>query len=152
MAFSTRIEKVCKFRLENNVFISATEEINATELQTYIIDLVKDGLLPPQTVFYLIGGIHHGLNRDGEAIEGQTDFTLLHGFYHQVYTNASKLDSWKEKKYDFVLIPITCSAEIDYKTNITVALRLYGTIHKNSGKKQKFSLQNLLKTSFVNNS
>ena len=116
MAFSTRIEKVCKFRLENNVFISATEEIDATELQTYIIDLVKDGLLPPQTVFYLIGGIHHGLNRDGEAIEGQTDFTLLHGFYHQVYTNASKLDSWKEKKYDFVLVPVTCSAEIDYQT------------------------------------
>ena len=112
----TATKKASKFCLENNVFISATEEINATELQMYITNLVQEDVLPPGTVFYLIGGIHHGINRNGEVIEGQTDFTLLHGFYHKIYTSLIKLDTWNKKKHEFKLVPITCSSELNFKT------------------------------------
>ena len=116
MASSSPIKKVCKFHLENNVFISATEEINATELQDYVVELVKSGVLPSGTKFYLIGGIHHGKSQDKEVVEGQTDFTLLHGFYHKLYSKIFDSNIWDEKKYDFVLVPITCSEELDFKT------------------------------------
>ena len=105
-----------KFRLENNVFVSATEEINASELQAYMFNLVKEGLLPSGTTFYMIGGIHHGTTIDGKVIEGQTDFTLLHGFYHQVYNNLTQLEVWDKMNYDYVLVPITCSAKVDHTT------------------------------------
>ena len=36
---SNTIQKTSKFRIENNVFISATEEINASELQEYVVEL-----------------------------------------------------------------------------------------------------------------
>ena len=116
MAPSSPIKKVCKFHLENNVFISATEEINASELQDYVVELVKSGVLPSGTKFYLIGGIHHRKSQDNEVVEGQTDFTLLHGFYHKLYSKIFNSNTWDEKKYDFVLVPITCSEELDFKT------------------------------------
>ena len=105
-----------KFQLENNVFVSATEEINASELQEYMFKLVKEGFLPSGTTFYMIGGIHHGTTSDGKVIEGQTDFKLLHGFYHQVYNNLTQLEIWDKMSYDYVLVPITCSAKINHTT------------------------------------
>ena len=116
MASSLPIKKDSKFRIENNVFISATEEINAHDLQTYLSELVLNGGLPFSTTFYMIGGIHHGIDQDKEAFEGRTDFTLLHGFYHQVYTKLIQLEIWNKMKYDFTLVPITCSEEIDKTT------------------------------------
>ena len=113
---SNTIQKTSKFRIESNVFISATEEINASELQEYVVQLVSKGVLPIETTFYLIGGIHHGKTHDDKVVEGQTDFTLLHGFYHKLYTTLFHLDVWKKKKYDFTLVPITCSEEFDHKT------------------------------------
>lgn len=98
-----------KFRIENNVFVSATEEINASELQECVIKLVTSRNLPFGTVFYLIGGIHHGKN-DGKVIEGQTDFTLLQGFFHQVYTHLIELKEWDGNQHDYVLIPVTCKS------------------------------------------
>ena len=71
-------EQVCKFHIENNVFVSATEEIDATELEEYLVGLVKSGVLPHGTVFFLIGGIHHCKIGD-KVVEGQTDFRLLQG-------------------------------------------------------------------------
>ena len=71
-------KKESKFRIENNVFVSATEEIDVSELQEYIVDLVQSGNLPEGTIFYLIGGIHHG-KIDDKVVEGQTDFRLLQG-------------------------------------------------------------------------
>ena len=105
-----------KFRIENNVFISAIDEIKASELQACMVELVKNGALPPGTIFYLIGGIHHGMNRQREVVEGQTDFTLLHGFYHQVYSILMTLDVWNKRNYGFKLVPITCSEEYSFKT------------------------------------
>ena len=116
MASSLHIKKDSKFRLENNVFISAIEEINAHDLQTYLSELVLTGGLPFGTTFYMIGGIHHGRDQDKKAFEGRTDFTLLHGFYHQVYTKLSQLEIWNKMNYDFSLVPITCSEEIDTTT------------------------------------
>ena len=116
MASSLPIKKDSKFRIENNVFISATEEINAHDLQTYLFELVLSGFLPFGTTFYMIGGIHHGITQDKEAFEGQTDFTLLHGFYHQVYTKLCQLEIWNKMEYDFSLVPITCSEEVNKKT------------------------------------
>ena len=113
---SSTTKKVSKFRLENNVFISATEEINASELQEYVVELVQSGVLPSGTIFYLIGGIHHSKNQAEEVFEAKTDFTLLHGFYHQLYTKVFHLDIWDEMNYDFSLIPITCSEKLDHTT------------------------------------
>ena len=110
------VKKSSKFRLENNVFISATEEINASELQEFVVDLVSKGVLPSRTIFYLIGGIHHGMSQNDKVIEGQTDFTLLHGFYHKLYSKLFRLDIWDKMKYDFVLVPITCIEEPNLKT------------------------------------
>ena len=39
-----------KFCIENNVFVSATAEINASELQNYMEELVQNGALPQGTV------------------------------------------------------------------------------------------------------
>ena len=71
-------EQVSKFHIENNVFVSATEEIDASELQEYLVDLVERGILPTGTVFYMIGGIHHG-KKDNKVVEGETEFRLLQG-------------------------------------------------------------------------
>lgn len=77
-------EKKSKFRIENNVFVASTEEINASELQEYIVNLVLKGVLPRGTIFYLLGGIHH--EKYGDKVQlGKVDFTLLQGFYHKVY-------------------------------------------------------------------
>ena len=116
MASSLTNKKSSKFVIENDVFISATDAINASELQACIVDLVQSGVLPPETVFYLIGGIHHGKTQYKEVVEGHTDFTLLHGFYHKLYSELFGLEVWKTMKYDFVLVPITCSEQIDTKT------------------------------------
>ena len=104
----TENEKKSKFKIENNVFVASTEEINASELQDYIVNLVLKGVLPTGTVFYLLGGIHHG--KYGDKVQlGPVDFTLLQGFYHKVYTNLIKLKKWNEMEYEFVLVPITCT-------------------------------------------
>ena len=116
MASSLHIKKDSKFRLENNVFISAIEEINAHDLQTYLFELMLSEVLPSGTTFYMIGGIHHSLTQAEEVKEAKTDFTLLHGFYHQVYTKLIQLEIWNKMKYDFTLAPITCSEEIDTTT------------------------------------
>ena len=105
-----------KFVIENNVFISATDEINATELQECITKLVEDGTLPPGTIFYIIGGIHHGMGYNKKIVEGQTDFTLLHGFYHKVYSHLIKLDIWHKREYGLKLVPITCAEELNMAT------------------------------------
>ena len=76
MASALPTKKDSKFRIENNVFLSATEEIDASELQEYIVDLVECGNLPSGTIFYLIGGIHHG-KMDDKVFQGETDFRLL---------------------------------------------------------------------------
>ena len=107
-------EKVSKFRLENNVFISVTEEIKAGELQEYIVDLVKSGVLPIGTAFYLVGGIHHDINKLGNVTESKTDFTLLHGFYHKIYTSLINLKTWDKMNYDYELVPITCSEQVTF--------------------------------------
>ena len=105
-----------KFVIENNVFVSATDEINAAELQECITKLVEDGALPPRTSFYMIGGIHHGKGYNNEIVEGQTDFTLLHGFYHKVYSHLIKLEIWNKREYGLKLVPITCSEELNFTT------------------------------------
>ena len=116
MASSSPTKNICKFRLENNVFISATEEINASELEEYIVELVQSGILPHGTIFYLMGGIHHGLNSEEEVIPGMTDFKLLQGFYHKIYSCLIELDIWDQKKHDYILIPITCSSQFNHQT------------------------------------
>ena len=116
MASSQTNKKLSKFIIENDVFISTNDEINASELQDCIVDLVQKGVLPPGTIFYMIGGIHHGITRDHKIIEGQTDFKLLQGFYYKLYSKLFELKIWKEMNYDFSLVPIACSEEYDHKS------------------------------------
>ena len=105
-----------KFHRQNNVFISATDEISATDLQRQLIDLILERVLPFGTTFYLIGGIHHGINRNQEVEMGITDFTLLQGFYHQVYSKLTKLEAWDKMNFRYVLVPITTTGVLDMKT------------------------------------
>ena len=108
------LQTINKFCIENNVFISATDEINASELQTYLAKLVQDGVLPPGTIFYLMGGIHHRINHEEKIVEDKTDFTLLQGFYHKVYSHLIKLEMWDKMIYAYKLVPITCTLNVGW--------------------------------------
>ena len=118
MAHAVTNKNGSKFVIENNVFISATDKIDASELQEYVSSLVENSVFPPGTIFYLIGGIHHDKTYN-KVVPDQTDFTLLHGFYHKLYSQLFKLEIWDKMKYDFTLVPITCSEEPNPKTGQT---------------------------------
>ena len=45
-----------------------------------------------------------------------TDFKLLQGFYHKVYSCLIELDIWDQKHHDYKLVPITCSSNVDFAT------------------------------------
>ena len=105
-----------KFRSKNHSYISTHDKINANELENHLSSriLKKD----------LLAGIHHGRDNSGKAITGHTDFALLQGFYHQVFTKLMQLKDdkeriiWKDMGYTVQLVPITSDLKKDGSTYV----------------------------------
>ena len=70
---------------QNNHFISFTEEVSASDITEYMVPRIKRKEFQPGTHFILVAGTHHGKNK-GKVEIGKTDFVLLQGFYHQLFT------------------------------------------------------------------
>jgi len=109
------------FHNYNNVFFSATDEINATQVAEYLKKKILEKVFPKNTKIFMIAGHHHG-KIHGEVVTAQTDFTLLQGFYHKVFTDLMFLQDhngvipWKEMNYERHVIPISCKEHLDFKT------------------------------------
>ena len=110
------------FHNYNNVFFSATEEINASQVAEYLKEKILERVFPKNTKIFLLAGHHHG-KIHGEVVTGRTDFTLLQGFYHKVFTDLMLLKDpnagvipWKEMNYERQVIPISCKEHLDFKT------------------------------------
>ena len=104
-----------KFHSECNSFITTTDEINATEVQDYLIYRIKNGHFFENTTFCTIAGIHHGLDGEGKVVPGKTDFALLQGFDYKVFTTLRNMKDevtgklvWDEMKFKKEVIPIAC--------------------------------------------
>ena len=72
-----------KFHSMNGSFITSLDEINAKELQDYMIQRLKQKQFPARTKFYLIGGIHHRIDRYGKVSLAATRYAFLQGFYYK---------------------------------------------------------------------
>ena len=111
------------FHNYNNVFFSATDEINATQVAEYLKQKILERVFPKNTKIFMIAGHHHGKMADGKVVTGQTDFKLLQGFYHKVFTVLKNVKDpmtgisiWKEMNYERHLQPISCKEILDDKT------------------------------------
>ena len=103
-----------KFHCESN-FITTNNTINAQEVQDYLAYRIKNGDFYEDTTFCTIAGIHHGLDQDGQVVLGPTEFALLQGFMHKVFSELRKLKDektgkliWDAMNFNREMIPITC--------------------------------------------
>ena len=111
-----------KFHSECNSFITTTDEINASELQDYLIYRIKKGDFFENTTFCTVAGIHHGLDREGKVVPGKTDYALLQGFDYKVFNALRNLKNeetgkmiWNEMKFKKEIVPITCQENFSLK-------------------------------------
>ena len=75
----------------NAFFIVANNEINATELEMYMVDKIQKKVYPRYTKFILVSGIHHGMDFSGKVVIGGVDYRLLQGFYAKVFSRLITL-------------------------------------------------------------
>ena len=104
-----------KFHNENSNFISATDAINAYQLESHIKERIQNGDFFPNTKFLVIAGSHHGMKYSGEVVPGRTDYILLQGFEYKVFSRLYELkDSegnniWEQMNYSYELVTLACS-------------------------------------------
>ena len=103
-----------KFHCESNTFITASEEINAQEVQDYLVYRIKNGDFFEGTTFCTVAGIHHGMDRNKQVVPGHTDHTLLQGFFYKVFNGLNGLKDektgrniWNEMNFRKEFIAIT---------------------------------------------
>ena len=110
-----------KFHQDNSIFITATDEINASEVETYMKERILKGDFLANTKFVMVAGSHHGMKTDGEVVIGKTDYILLQGFEHKVFSNLSKLkhkdenNIWDEMNFDDELVTIACDEHLNFQ-------------------------------------
>ena len=110
-----------KFHQDNSIFITATDEINASEVETYMKERILKGDFLANTKFVMVAGSHHGVNRNGEIVIGKTDYVLLQSFEHKVFSNLSKLKDkdgnniWDEMNFDDELVTIACDEHLNFQ-------------------------------------
>ena len=110
-----------KFHQDNSIFITATDEINASEVETYMKERILKGDFLANTKFVMVAGSHHGMNRNGEIVIGKTDYVLLQGFEHKVFSNLSELKDkdgnniWEEMNFDDELVTIACDEHLNFQ-------------------------------------
>ena len=106
----------------NAFFIVANDEINASELETYMVEKIQKKVYPKFTKFFLVSGIHHGMDYSGNVAIGGVDYRLLQGFYGKVFSKLLKLKDhfgniiWDEMEYRLEMIPLVTNAELDKST------------------------------------
>ena len=106
-----------KFHNENSNFITATVEIDATELETHIKERILNGDFFPNTKFVVVAGSHHGLNHSGEIVPGKTDYKLLQGFEYKVFNSLFQLNDsvgnniWEQMNFSYELVTLACSSD-----------------------------------------
>ena len=105
-----------KFHCESNTFITASDEINAQEVQDYLTYRIKKGDFFEGTTFCTVAGIHHEMDHNRQVVPGHTDHTLLQGFFYKVFNGLSNFKNeksgrtiWKEMNFQKEFIAITCS-------------------------------------------
>ena len=103
-----------KFHCESNSFITASDEINAQEVQDYLTYRIKKGDFFERTTFCTVAGIHHGLDQNRKVVPGHTDHTLLQGFFYKVFNGLNNLKDeksgrniWNEMNFKKEFIAIT---------------------------------------------
>ena len=107
---------------QNNHFISFTDEVSASDITEYMVPRIKRKEYQPGTHFIVVAGNHHG--KIGDKVEiGMTDFVLLQGFYHQLFTTLlecqdteTKESIWKQMGYSRELVPISAKEFMDEET------------------------------------
>ena len=107
---------------QNNHFISFTEEVNATHITEYMLPRIKRKEFKPGTHFILVAGTHHG-KVQGKVQLGSTDFVLLQGFYHKLFTDLLECPDeengesiWEKMDYSRELIPISATENLNMET------------------------------------
>ena len=107
----------------NSFFIVANDEINASELEMYMVEKIQKKVYPKYTKFFLVSGIHHGMDYSGNVVIGGVDYRLLQGFYGKVFSKLVTLKEqsgniiWDEMEYRLDLIPLVTNAgELDKST------------------------------------
>ena len=107
---------------QNNHFISFTKEVNATHITEYMLPRIKRKEFKPGTHFILVAGTHHG-KVQGKVELGSTDFVLLQGFYHKLFTVLLECSDeetgesiWEQMDYSRELIPISAIENLDIET------------------------------------
>ena len=110
-----------KFHSENNNFITANDEINANELETYIKERIRKGEFLPNTKFVLVAGSHHYIDEKGEVVPGKTDYVLLQGFEQKFFSNLQKMKDdegnliWDKMNFSEQLVTIACTENPNYQ-------------------------------------
>lgn len=107
---------------QNNHFISFTDEVSASDITKYMVPRIQRKEFQPGTHFILVAGTHHGKNQ-GKVEIGKTDFVLLQGFYHQLFSKMleyqdpeTKESIWKQMGYSRELVPISAAENLNMKT------------------------------------
>ena len=110
-----------KFHSENNNFITATDEISANELETYMKDRIRKGDFLPNTKFVLVAGSHHYIDERGKVVPGETDYVLLQGFEHKFFSNLQMMKDdqdnliWDKLNFSEQLVTIACVEKPNYQ-------------------------------------
>ena len=124
MAEASSLE--AKFHNKNNQFITAKDKITADELEEYLKECILNGDFEPNTKFFLLGGVDHSKNKDGQVVLGGTDYRLLEDFEHKLFSNLYEIKDcdgdliWDKMNFDDELITLASVEEFDMKTFVSV--------------------------------
>ena len=114
-----------KFHNKGNKFITAKDKITAEDLEAYISEcILKEGFLP-NTKFIILAGIDHSKDKDGKVVLGRTNYKLLEGYEHEVFSNLYELKDtadnfiWDKMNFDDELITLASEENFDMKTFVS---------------------------------
>ena len=131
-----------KFHNKGNKFITANDKFTAKELEDYISEsILKEDFLP-NTKFIMLAGVHHSKNKDGKVDLGRTNYKLLEGYEHDVFSNLYELRDatdnliWDKMKFDDELITLASEEKLDMKTFVC-------TYHLSEFSKRKLTRLNI---------
>ena len=123
MAESQSVVK--KFHNEGNKFITPKVKITAKDLEGYISDSILNGDFQPNTKFIMLAGLDHHKTNDGKVVLGGTNYKLLEGYEHEMFSNLYELKDatgnliWDKMNFDDELIMLASEENFDMKTFVS---------------------------------
>ena len=111
-----------KFHIESNKFITAKDKFTTEDLEAYISERILMGDFKPQTKFIMLAGLDHSKTKDGKVVVGRTNYKLLEGYEHEVFSNMYELKDatgnliWDKMNFDDELITLASEENFDMKT------------------------------------